>query len=86
VTDKAIVVALDNRSVVRTFAEAFDRDVEQLATVIGVVDPVVQQLAVLCNQEISDGGAGGRLYAESLATALVAHLRAFPSRNRDGKW
>lgn len=70
----ALVIALDRGFVERTAVEAFDRDVEPLRVVIGKADPVVQRLARLCDYEISAGGAAGRVYAESLATALVVHL------------
>lgn len=71
---RALVIALDTSFIERTFVDAFDRDAEQLPLVVGVADPAVQQLAALCDQEIGEGGAAGRLYAESLATALIVHL------------
>ena len=71
---KALVVALDTSFVERTFVEAFDRSPEQLPLIVGVVDPAVQHLAALCDQEIVEGGAAGRLYIEGLATALIVHL------------
>jgi AraC family transcriptional regulator len=71
---KALVVALDTSFVERTFVDAFDRDSEELPLIVGVADRAVQHFAALCDQEIADGGAAGRLYTESLATALVVHL------------
>ena len=71
---KALIIALDTSFVERTFLDAFDRDAERLPLIVGVADPVVQHLAALCDQEIGEGGAAGRLYIESLATALVVHL------------
>jgi AraC family transcriptional regulator len=71
---KALIIALDTSFVERTFVDAFDRDAEHLPVIVGVADPTVQHLAALCNQEIVEGGAAGRLYTESLATALVVHL------------
>ena len=73
-TTHALVIALDRTFVEHTFIEAFDRDTELLRVVIGMADPVVQRLAALCDHEIAEGGAAGRIYAESLATALVVHL------------
>lgn len=73
-TANALVIALDRIFVEHTYAEAFDRDAEPLRVIIGKVDPVVQRLAGLCDYEISQGGAAGRIYVESLATALVVHL------------
>jgi AraC family transcriptional regulator len=71
---KALVIALDSRFVAHTFADAFEHDAPELRTVIGGIDPIVQRLAALCDQEIGEGGAAGRLYTEGLATALVVHL------------
>lgn len=71
---KALIIALDTTFVERTFSDAFDRDPERLPLIVGVTDPVVQHLAALCDQEIGEGGAAGRLYTESLVTALVVHL------------
>lgn len=73
-TANALVIALDLAFVEHTAVEAFDRNIEPLRVVIGKADPVVQRLAALCDQEISERGAAGRIYAESLATALVVHL------------
>lgn len=74
VTAKALVVALDTSFVAQTFVQAFERDAEQLPVIIGAVDPIVQGLARLCDQEIARMGAAGRLYAEGLATSLLMHL------------
>jgi AraC family transcriptional regulator len=73
-TANALVIALDRVFVERAYMEAFDRHAEPLRVIIGRTDPVVQRLAALCDHEITEGGAGGRLYTESLATALVVHL------------
>ena len=74
VTARALVIAVENRFLTRTFTEAFGRDAEQLPVLVGVTDPVVQRIASLCDQEIEERGAEGRIYAEGLATALVVHL------------
>ncbi len=71
---EALVIALESRFVAQTFAEAFDRDPDQLRVEVGMIDPTVQRLATLCDREIAESGAAGRLYVESLATALVVHL------------
>lgn len=71
---KALIIAIDTSFVERTFVDAFGRNAEQLPLIVGVVDPAVQQFAALCDQEIVEGGAAGRLYVEGLATALVVHL------------
>jgi AraC family transcriptional regulator len=46
----------------------------ELKTAIGVHDPVINRIGLLGRQELSEGGVGGRLYAESLGTALAVHL------------
>ena len=71
---KALIIALDTSIIERTYIDAFDRDAERLPVIVGVADSTVQQFAALCDQEIAEGGAAGRLYTESLATALVVHL------------
>jgi AraC family transcriptional regulator len=80
-TAKALVIAFEETFVAQTFVQAFGRDAEQLPLVIGMVDPTVQRLATLCDQEIAKVGAGGRLFAEGLATSLLVHLfRSYGSR------
>ena len=56
-------------------------------TSIGLEDPVIERIATLGRDELAREGAGGRLYVESLATALAIHLlrnycAAFPHRER----
>lgn len=47
---------------------------------LGISDPVLSQLTALLNKELLRGGLNGRLYVESLGTALAAHLlgRRYP--------
>ena len=45
-----------------------------IGTSIGVEDPVIGRLAALGRLEPNEGGAGGRLYVEGLASALAVHL------------
>jgi AraC family transcriptional regulator len=45
-----------------------------IGTSIGVEDPVIGRLAALGRIELNEGGAGGRLYVEGLASALAVHL------------
>ena len=47
---------------------------------IGVYDPVIGRLGALGRRELSEGGAGGRLYVEGLAAMLAVHLL------RDYEW
>jgi AraC family transcriptional regulator len=46
----------------------------EIRTAIGVRDQVIDRIALLCQKELSDGGIGGRLYAEGLSTALAIHV------------
>ncbi|MBU6296609.1 MAG: AraC family transcriptional regulator [Alphaproteobacteria bacterium] len=73
-TANALVIALDDRLINRTVSEAFGREADPVRVAVGVNDPVIQKIAALGNLEISNGGTAGRLYAESLATALIIHL------------
>lgn len=71
---KALIIALDNQFVDRTFAQAFEIDHDELCLMVGMVDPTIERFGILCDRELAEGGAAGRLYAEGLATALVVHL------------
>lgn len=73
-TLSALIIAFDDRFVGRTFVEAFDAERDELRVVVGRDDPIIERLCHLCDREIAEGGATGRLYAESLATALLIHL------------
>lgn len=54
-----------------------------LQTSIGVEDPVLARICALGQIELSQGGASGKLYVESLGTALAAHLlRKYGVSNR----
>jgi AraC family transcriptional regulator len=43
-------------------------------SIIGSDEPVVAGLGLLARRELDESGTNGRLYAESLATALAVHL------------
>jgi AraC family transcriptional regulator len=45
-----------------------------IGTSVGIEDPVIGRLAALGRLELNEGGAGGRLYVEGLASALAVHL------------
>jgi AraC family transcriptional regulator len=49
---------------------------------INVDDPVVKRLCELGRLELSNDGAGGRLYAEGLATAFAMHLLSKYTENK----
>ena len=74
-------IALDEAFVTEVWQKGFDREGDfTIRTSIGIEDPVISRLAALGRRELSDGGAGGRLYLEGLATLLTVHLlRGFGS-------
>ena len=45
-----------------------------IRTSMGIEDPVIGRLAALGRLQLNEGGAGGRLYLEGLASALAVHL------------
>jgi len=68
-------VALDEAFVTEIWQKAFDREGDfTIRTSIGIEDPVIARLGALGRRELSEGGAGGRLYLEGLATVLTVHL------------
>ena len=69
------VVAMDEAFVKQTWESAFGQAGDfELKTAIGVQDLVISRIGLLGRKELSEGGIGGRLYAESLGTALAVHL------------
>jgi AraC family transcriptional regulator len=68
-------IALDEAFVTDIWQKGFDREGDFIIrTSIGIEDPVIARLGALGRRELSDGGAGGRLYLEGLATLLTVHL------------
>jgi AraC family transcriptional regulator len=68
-------VALDEAFVTEIWQKAFDREGDFIIRPsIGIEDPVIARLGTLGRRELSEGGAGGRLYLEGLATLLTVHL------------
>jgi hypothetical protein len=67
--------AVDEAFVGEIWQKTFDgADDFALQTSIGIEDPVIGRLGALGRRELSEGGAGGRLYLEGLATVLSVHL------------
>jgi AraC family transcriptional regulator len=46
----------------------------ELRNAIGARDLVISRIGLLGRKELSEGGVGGRLYTESLGTALAVHV------------
>ena len=67
--------AMDEAFVSETCQSTFDGAADYaLRTSIGVEDPVLARISALGQLELSQRGAGGRLYVESLGVALAVHL------------
>jgi AraC family transcriptional regulator len=68
-------VAIDAEFVRQIWETEFGRTGDfELKIAIGVRDLVIDRIGLLGRKELSEGGIGGRLYAESLGTALAVHL------------
>jgi len=68
-------IALEEAFVTDVWQKAFDRAGDfAIRTSIGIEDPVIARLGILGRRELSESGAGGRLYFEGLATMLTVHL------------
>ena len=68
-------VAMDEAFVKQIWESEFGQGGDfELKTAIGVQDLVISRIGLLGRKELSDGGICGRLYAESLGTALAVHL------------
>ena len=68
-------VAMDEAFVKQIWETEFGQAGDfELKTAIGVRDLVIDRIGLLGRKELSEGGIGGRLYAESLGTALAVHL------------
>jgi AraC family transcriptional regulator len=67
--------AVEESFVMEIWRKAFDGAGDCfIGTSIGVEDPVSGRLAALGRHELNEGGGGGRLYLEGLASALAVHL------------
>jgi AraC family transcriptional regulator len=67
--------AMDDALIRRACQDAFHGVTDlQLQTSIGVDDPVIRRIGAVAQLELGQGGANGRLYVESLGSALAVHL------------
>ena len=68
-------ISMDAAFIKQIWETDFDQAADfELTTAIGVRDRVIKRIALLGRKELSEGGIGGRLYAEGLGTALAVHL------------
>lgn len=66
---------MDQAFIRRIWQSAFDGAGDcSLKLSIGLEDPVIRHFGLLGRRELEHGSAGGRLYAEGLATAFAIHL------------
>ncbi len=71
---RILVIALDRTFLAPIVEEAFDPDDVNLPPVIGAQDPDIANIALGWRKELAEGGAGGRLFTEGLATVLAVHI------------
>jgi AraC family transcriptional regulator len=87
-----LAIYLESGLVAQVAAEAFDLDPARLSVppLDGLELPHLRAAIVAVGAELTAGGAGGRLAAESLANVLAVHLLRHvltprsPARGRDG--
>jgi AraC family transcriptional regulator len=65
---------LEPTSLVRVACESINADNIELITQLQIRDPLIQHMGLALKTELEAGVADSRLYAESMATALSAHL------------
>ena len=71
---RILVIAMEQAFVKQIVDEAFDGKELELRTQIGIRDPVIEGMAAAWRRELVERGAGGRLYAEGLGSALAVHV------------
>ncbi|MBD1840842.1 helix-turn-helix transcriptional regulator [Coleofasciculus sp. FACHB-64] len=65
---------LEPATFARVAYESVDADRVEIVPQFKVHDPLIQQIGLSLKTELESGGVDSRLYAESMATALSAHL------------
>jgi AraC family transcriptional regulator len=69
-----IILYLEPIILSRMAFELVDTDSVELLSQLKCRDPLIQQIGLALKTELESGGVDSRLYAESMATALSAHL------------
>ena len=70
-----IMLELEPKFIDRLAADWVNPDVTKLIPIFGDrADPLILQLALALKTEIKSGCAGGKIYSDSIITALTAHL------------
>ena len=65
---------LEPATLVRAACESVNPDTVELIPQLQICDPLIQHMGLALMAELEVGGTESRLYAESMATALSAHL------------
>lgn len=71
---RMLFFAVDQIFVRRTLEDMLGLQTMGLRLSFGIHDPVIAGMAAAWREELRQQGAGGRVYAEALATALILHL------------
>lgn len=69
-----LLLRLQPALVTRTAQELGSREKTEITPCLGVVDPQIQHIGLALKTELESGCLSGRLYSESLATALASYL------------
>jgi AraC family transcriptional regulator len=73
-SSRMLFLAVDRSLVRQIVGEVFDRHTIELKPRIGLRDTVIEGMAEAWREELRVRGAGGRIHAEALGTALIVHL------------
>jgi len=73
-SSRMLFMAIDRNFLNQIVNEVYDRRLIELRPQIGIRDPVTGGMAEAWREELQERGAGGRIHAEALATALIVHL------------
>jgi AraC family transcriptional regulator len=73
-SSRMLFMAVDRTLVGQIVKEVFDRSFIELKPRIGIRDTIIEGMAQAWREELQERGAGGRVHAEALGTALIVHL------------
>jgi AraC family transcriptional regulator len=73
-SSRTLFMAIDHTLMSQIVEEVFDQRSIELKPKIGIRDTVIEGMSEAWREELRVRGAGGRIHAEALATALIVHL------------
>jgi AraC family transcriptional regulator len=73
-SSRMLFMAIERNFIGQIVDEVYDQRSIELRPRIGIRDPVIEGIAEAWREELQEHGAGGRIHAEALATALIVHL------------